>query len=260
VIHAFLGPFSFASTLSGSNQVGITVDTLYPFGNTLTYTISAQKSFAFKIRVPTWAQNSTASTIAVNNGKATALSPDATSLHTVNVKAGKTSLTVKLNAPLEIEVRSAGAVAINRGALNFVVEIPYNDTVTPGLRSAQAIPDVERLYPNAPPRYLTPFDNHTQDHTLLPQMLWNLAIDPKSIVVSDKSANLQSVPYYAWAPGSSPVTMTATACEIEWGLTTGVASAPPQSPNNCVGEHFKVNLVPYGAAKLRLGEIPVMSV
>ncbi|KAJ7631929.1 hypothetical protein DFH06DRAFT_1223303 [Mycena polygramma] len=259
VIHTFLGPFSFAGTLANANHVQVTVDTLYPFGNTLTYTISATKAFSFKIRVPTWAQNSTASTIAVNGARATTLSTDTMSLHTVAVKPGKTVLNVNLHAPLEVEVRTNGAVAITRGALNFAVEISHNDTVAPGLRSAQALVDAERLYPDAPAAYITPFDNHTHDNTLLPTTDWNIAIDPATIVVSDKSATVQSIPYYAWAPGSSPVTMTATACLIEWGLTNGTASAPPVSPNTCVGDQFKVNLVPFAAAKLRLGEIPIMS-
>ncbi|KAJ6595743.1 hypothetical protein DFH09DRAFT_146500 [Mycena vulgaris] len=260
VIHAFLGPFSFTGTLASTNHVQVNVDTLYPFGNTLTYTISATKPFAFKIRVPTWAQNSAASTIAVNNARATPLSSDAFSLHTVKVSAGKTVLHVQLHAPLQIEVRTGGAVAITRGALNYAVEITHNTTVAPGLRSAQAVGDVKRLYPDAPPQYVTPFDNHTHDSTLLPTSEWSVAIDPSTIVVSDKSATTQSIPYYAWAPGSQPVTMTATACQIAWGLTLGTASAPPASPNACVGEHFKVKLVPFAAAKLRLGEIPVMSV
>ncbi|KAJ7126117.1 hypothetical protein C8R44DRAFT_781093 [Mycena epipterygia] len=260
VIHAFLGPFSFTSTLANANHVQVTVDTLYPFGNTLTYTISATKPFSFKIRVPTWAQNSTASTIAVNNARATTLTPDSFSLHTVNVNAGKTVLQVNLHSPLEVEVRTSGAVAITLGSLNYAVEITYNTTVAPGLRSAQALTDVERLYPDAPPQFITPFDNHTHDSTLLPTSEWSLAIDPSTIVISDKSATTKSIPFYAWAPGSQPVTMTATACQIEWGLTLGTASAPPTSPNACVGEHFEVKLVPFAAAKLRLGEIPVMSV
>ncbi|KAJ6595746.1 hypothetical protein DFH09DRAFT_146534, partial [Mycena vulgaris] len=240
VIHAFLGPFSFTGTLASTNHVQVNVDTLYPFGNTLTYTISATKSFAFKIRVPTWAQNSAASTIAVNNARATPLSPDAFSLHTVKVSAGKTVLHVQLHAPLQIEVRTGGAVAITRGALNYAVEIAHNTTVAPGLRSASALDSVKGLYPDAPPQYVTPFDNHTHDSTLLPTSEWSVAIDPSAIVVSDKSATTQSIPYYAWAPGSQPVTMTATACQIEWGLTLGTASAPPASPNACVGEHFKL--------------------
>jgi len=259
VIHTFLGPFSFTGTLANANPVEVTVNTLYPFGNTLTYTITAAKPFAFKFRIPTWAQNSTASTIAVNSAKATPLSPDASSLHTVNVKAGTTVLKVQLNAPLQIEVRTNGAVAVTRGALNYAVEITYNTTVAPGLRSAQALGDVVVLYPDAPKSYITPFDNHTHDNTLQPTSQWAVAIDPSTIVVHDNSATTQSIPFYAWAPGSSPVTMTATACQINWGLTLGTASAPPQSPNACVGAKFQVNLVPFAAAKLRLGEIPVMS-
>ncbi|KAJ7209298.1 hypothetical protein GGX14DRAFT_566484 [Mycena pura] len=48
--------------------------------------------------------------------------------------------------------------------------------------------------------------------------------------------------------------MSAVACEIEWGLTLGTASAPPQSPVACTGGKFTAKLVPFGAAKLRLGE------
>ncbi|KAJ7851852.1 hypothetical protein B0H14DRAFT_2761195 [Mycena olivaceomarginata] len=225
VIHAFLGPFSFASTLSNSNNVQVTVDTLYPFGNTLTYSISATKPFSFKIRVPTWAQNSNASTIAVNRARAATLTTDALDLHTVKVNAGKTVVHVNLHTPLEVEVRTNGAVAITRGALNFAVEL----TTT---------------------LQLLPFDNHTHDSTLLPTGNWSIAIDPSTIVVSDKSATTKEIPYYAWAPGSSPVTLTATGCLIEWGLTLGTASAPPVSPNAC--------LVPFAAAKLRLGEVPVI--
>jgi len=259
VVHIFLGPFTFAGTLANKNDVKIAVDTLYPFGTALTYTITAAKPFNFKIRVPTWAQNSAASTIAVNKGKAARLAPDAMSLHTVQVGAGTTTLHVNLNAPLEIEVRTNGAVAVTRGALNYAVEITYNTTVAPGLRSQQALGDVSTLYPDAPPQYVTPFDNHTHDNTLLPTSPWALAIDPASIVVHDLSAGTKEIPFYAWAPGSQPVTMSAVACEIEWGLTLGTASAPPQSPVACTGGKFTAKLVPFGAAKLRLGEVPVMA-
>ncbi|KAJ7816814.1 hypothetical protein B0H13DRAFT_2293030 [Mycena leptocephala] len=227
VIHTFLGPFSFAGTLANANHVQVTVDTLYPFGNSLTYTISATKAFAFKIRVPTWAQ-STASTVAVNGAKATTLSVD-TMLARVRRSESKPL------CPLEVEVRTNGAVAITRGALNFAVEITHNTTVAPDFgrvpsygrddygvltyltgRSAQAIADVVRLYPDVPAR------------GSLPQ--WSLAIDPKTIVVLDKSATVKSIPYYAWAPGSSPITMTATACLIEWGLHSGQRRLRPRAP------------------------------
>nr|GAT44424.1 predicted protein [Mycena chlorophos] len=260
IVHVFLGPLSLSTTLPNNNNVKINVDTLYPFGTSLTYTITAAKPFAFKIRIPDWAQNSDKSTIAVSAGKASAIHPDSLSLQTVQVSAGLSTIHVSLNAPLQIETRFNDSIAITRGALNYAVEISYNTTVAPGLRSAQAVQAVEQLYPNAPASYLTPYDNHTHDNTLLPTSNWALAIDPSTIKVHDLSSTTKEIPYYAWAPGSSPVTMTATACDIEWGLTLGTASAPPASPVKCLSEErYTVKLVPFGAAKIRLGEVPVMA-
>jgi hypothetical protein len=103
------------------------------------------------------------------------------------------------------------------------------------------------------------FDKHAHDFTFLPTTEWRLAIDPKTITVHDKSAGAK-MPFHAWAVGSQPVTMSATACQIEWGIEKGTAAPPPTSPNACVGPKFNVTLAPFGAAKLRLGEIPTMAV
>ncbi|KAF8074091.1 hypothetical protein FPV67DRAFT_786999 [Lyophyllum atratum] len=259
LVHALLGPATFAGTLGVSNPVKVTVNSLYPFGSTLTYTISATRAFTFGIRVPSWAQNPL-STISVNNAKPSVLQPNAASLQTVQIAAGTTTLRVFLNAPLQIETRSNGAVAVTRGALNYALEITHNTTITPGTRSAQALNDVKRLYPNAPAQFLTPTDPNTKDNTLLPTSEWRVAIDPASIVVTDNSGKITALPFYVWAPGSSPVTMTARACQIAWGLVRGTASAPPASPNQCVGPTFTAKLVPFASAKLRLGEIPTMKV
>ncbi|KAF5377925.1 hypothetical protein D9615_006767 [Tricholomella constricta] len=257
LIHALLGPTTFSGTLGASNPVKVTVDSLYPFGSTLTYTITATRAFTFNIRIPTWAQNSL-STISVNGAKGSVLQPNSASLQTVQVSAGTTTIQVFLNAPLQIESRLNGAVAITRGALNYAVEIAYNTTTTPGTRSVQALNDVKRLFPHAPAAYLTPTDPNTEDNKLLPTSEWRVAIDPSTIVVQDNSGTISKMPYYAWAPGSSPVTMTARACQIAWGLTRGTASAPPRSPNKCAGPVFTAKLVPFASAKLRLGEIPTM--
>ncbi|KAJ7583639.1 hypothetical protein C8J56DRAFT_954591 [Mycena floridula] len=258
LVHAFLGPFSFSGKLAG-NQVKVTVDTLYPFGHTLTYSISASKSFNLKVRIPSWAQTGK-STVAVGKNKPSALKVDpATSFQVVSVPAGQSTVSIVLDSPLTVESRTNGAVAISKGALTFALELSYNSTVAPGLRSAQALGDAERLFPNAPAAYFTAFDNHTQDHTLLPTTEWRLAIDPSTIRVIDKSATTK-LPYYAWAPGSSPITMSVKACQIEWNTSIGVATVPPPSPNTCVGKVVDATLVPFAQAKLRLGEMPTMKV
>ncbi|PPQ71690.1 hypothetical protein CVT26_007657 [Gymnopilus dilepis] len=258
LVHVLLGPATFSGTVGKSNSTPtVDVDTLYPFGLTFKYTVTASHPFTFQIRIPEWAKNSQ-STIAVNRAKATAVKPDDSSLQSIKVNAGSTTIEMTLHAPLEIELRTNDAVAITRGPLNYAVELSYNKTSAPSLRSQQALSDAKQLFPNAPPQYFTPTDNHTLDNTLLPTTEWQLAIDPNTIEVNDLSAKTPSIPYYAWAPGSQPVSMTATACQIEWALESGTASAPPQSPNKCVGKTFKVKLVPFAAAKLRLGEVPTM--
>ena len=88
--------------------------------------------------------------------------------------AGTNKITVNLDMPVQIETRTNGAVAITRGPLNFAIELSFNQTTTIGLRyphslqpdqtdktesylfrSAQALGDVKRLFPNAPTQYLT---------------------------------------------------------------------------------------------------------
>ncbi|KAL0569595.1 hypothetical protein V5O48_012368 [Marasmius crinis-equi] len=283
LLHVLLGPSQFKGTIGNDNDVTVSIDTLYPFGTTLAYEITASKAFPFKIRVPGWAQTGK-STIAVNGGAPEVLNAENDhGLRTVQVSEGTTKVQVSLDAPLEIEERSNGAIAVSRGPLNFALELSSTDTVAAGTRcsglrfltgsrrllitydatyrSINALGNVARLYPDAPAEFVSPIDHNTVEHTLLPTMEWRLAIDPSTLKLVDNSASITSLPEQVWAPGAQPVWFTAQACQIEWGLEKGTAAEPPQSPVACAtGERFEIKLVPFGAAKLRLGEIPVMKV
>ncbi|KAF8509631.1 hypothetical protein JB92DRAFT_2945317 [Gautieria morchelliformis] len=260
LMHIFLGPATLSTTLANDNNVEVTVDTLYPFGSTLKYTITASKPFVFNVRVPSWALGSNRSTIAFNNARPVLLNPDvSTSLHSVQIDPGMTQFDITLDMPLQVETRSSGAVAINRGPLNYAVEISHNDTSTFSWRNPQALSDTERLFPAITPNYTTPFIHQDRDHTLLPTMDWRIAIDPTTLTVNDKSAQISAMPYYAWAPGAQPVTLTAKACNIEWAVVQNAAAPPPQSPNTCISGVFNVTLTPFAAAKIRLGEIPTIT-
>ena len=76
------------------------------------------------------------------------------------------------------------------------------------------------------------------------------------------AANGGKLPVQVWETDSQPITMMAKACEVEWGLDMNTAASPPLSPAACVknGTVNQVRLVPFAAAKLRLGEIPVMKI
>ena len=61
LVHALLGPFSVKTSVTDKNHaqnpVTVTVDTSYPFSDSLKYTITAKEAFDFYVRIPTWAQS-----------------------------------------------------------------------------------------------------------------------------------------------------------------------------------------------------------
>lgn len=85
----------FINSFSG-NKVTANVNTLYPFGDTLTTTVTATSAFTYYVRIPSWVSGGT---IAINGGKATAVSPS-NGLQAVSIPAGTT--TFVLNLPAQI--------------------------------------------------------------------------------------------------------------------------------------------------------------
>lgn len=83
---------------STGNKVTASVDTIYPFSDSLTTTIHADKAFTHYVRIPSWISNGT---IAVNGGAAQPVSPS-NGLQAVPVSAGTT--TFALNLPSEITI------------------------------------------------------------------------------------------------------------------------------------------------------------
>ena len=78
------------------NKVSVSVDTLYPFSDTLTTTIKATRAFTYYVRIPSWVTNGT---ISVNGGPAKPVSPT-NGLHAVSVRAGTTEFTLDLPAEI----------------------------------------------------------------------------------------------------------------------------------------------------------------
>lgn len=131
------------------NPVSVSVNTNYPFSDTLTTTITAAKAFTYYVRIPSWVVGGT---IAVNGAKAVAVAPK-NGLQAVSAKAGTTTFVLNLPAPITIgtfrflsvspkgagsdertripENRLHGSVAIHRGPLHYAYQISHNDTVLP---------------------------------------------------------------------------------------------------------------------------------
>ena len=71
---------------------------MYPFSDTLTTTITAEKAFTYYVRIPSWVSKGT---IAINGGAARPVSPT-NGLHAVSVRAGTTKFTLDLPADITI--------------------------------------------------------------------------------------------------------------------------------------------------------------
>lgn len=79
------------------NAVQVSVASSYPFSDSLTTTITAQKAFTYHVRIPSWI---TAGTMSINGGHSESVKADSNGLQSINIPAGKT--TILLSLPAEI--------------------------------------------------------------------------------------------------------------------------------------------------------------
>ncbi|PFH53444.1 hypothetical protein AMATHDRAFT_137444, partial [Amanita thiersii Skay4041] len=231
LIHLYLGPFQTTTTLAGGNAVTVKVDTLYPFGDTLTTTITATNAFTYYVRIPGWVTNGT---ISINNGVAMPVNPS-NGLQAVPVNAGSTKLVLNIPAPITTESRPHGSIAVHRGPLHYAFDIPRNQTVL--ARNAQQPLAVDLEF----------------DAT----GAWQYAIDPATLRFNAGFPASGLLPSPVFDAGKPPFTITVKACPVSWSIAgTTFASAPPTNPT-CTGSQRDITLWPFGATKLRIGEFPV---
>ena len=117
LVQVYLGPFSTQTTLANGalahcsasglpsdillptgNKVTANVETLYPFSDTVTTTLTANRAFTYQVRIPSWVSHGT---IAVNGGVPKPVAPE-NGLHSVRVGAGTTKLVLNLPADITL--------------------------------------------------------------------------------------------------------------------------------------------------------------
>ncbi|RDX48142.1 hypothetical protein OH76DRAFT_1352774 [Lentinus brumalis] len=230
LVHVYLGPYSVNTTLAGGNKVSVTVDTLYPFSDTLTTTITAKNAFTYHVRIPSWVSKGT---IAINGAAPKSVSPK-NGLHAVSVKAGTTKVVLDLPSDITIESRPHGSVAVHRGPLHYAYDISRSEKVlTANAQEPRAV-DLE-------------FDATGR---------WQYAIDPDTLTFHGSTPSGGKLPSPVFDSGLPPFTITATACPIDWQVAGDTFAAVPPTNPTCTGEATNITLWPFGATKLRIGEFP----
>ncbi len=205
----------------------------YPFENSFDVKVimPESKDFELKIRVPAWAQGVN---VASSKGSVCQVGKDYIIID--KTWSGVETITIEyvteptlINRPDKMKVAKYGALVF---ALPIDAEIKREEYVKDG---------VERKFPYC-------------DYELFPKSEWNYGFTGK---LTAEKASYGKIPFSLDNPR---VVLKATMQKVKWDYADGydcIAAPAPVSNKAISGEEEKI-LVPYGAAKLRMTEMPLV--
>lgn len=253
--HALLGPTNVKTRVNGGD-VSIECHTNYPFTNSLSYKIQADKDFELYLRVPEWMNLRTAALAitSVRPGKASATTKpvvaasDGTGMQRISVSRGTTTISYTLGISPRVEQLADDTVAIFYGNLLYALDVGY--TKTESLPHAYTDPRGPGISGLPFKQLRDEFVNCTQE--------WNVAIDPSTIKYNGIGAS-DSMPDPIFEHNAPANYMTVDGCQIKWDLKMGVTPDRVPSDRTCISEKKTYRLIPYGAAKVHMSEMPTVS-
>ncbi|MBP3446437.1 MAG: glycoside hydrolase family 127 protein [Clostridia bacterium] len=209
-----------------ADGISITIETDYPFVNKMNYTINAEKAFTFIVRVPSFAEKLTV------NGKITE-----TKDFTFDISEGETKISLEFETTPFFNSRPNNLFAVQNGSLLFSLPISYEKKMYEYVRDG-----VERKFPYC-------------DYELIPTSDWNYAYCSTAVEAERNGAG--DVPFSQSEP---PVTLRALMKKIKWGTRYGFKTVCAKVPKSLepLGEAEYMQLIPYGCAKLRMTEMPLI--
>ncbi|MBQ3506985.1 MAG: glycoside hydrolase family 127 protein, partial [Clostridia bacterium] len=209
---------------------GLTVSlkTDYPFENAFAYDAESDKPFCLKIRVPSSAKNLRV------NGQAIPYSEELR----FEIPAGQsTHIDVAFDTLPNLVDRPHDLKCVQCGSLVFSLPISYEKKMHEFERNG-----VERKFPYC-------------DYEYSPTSPWNYAYS--SPLFKLEKRDVSDIPFSSENP---PVVLKAEVKRIPWGLEDGYTSVCAKVPQSKIplSETETVELYPYGCAKLRMTELPLL--
>ena len=230
VVNSMLIPSSLDFEWKGV-PIQITLDTNYPFVNKLTYSITAEKKveMPFKIRIPSFAKKLTVNGKPIqNNGY----------IKIPGFEAGSTAIEVCFEStPKIIPSPTKGLYTVKYGSMIFAANISASYKMR-----EYTSKNVERKYPYC-------------DYIIKPTSDWNFAFTSRKLKVTEHP--IDDIPFSSQNP---PITVQAQLCHIDWGNEFGYLAVCAKTPHSKkpLDKPFAVELYPYGCAKLRMTELPLV--
>ncbi len=207
-------------------DVVIRLETDYPFKNKMHYHIDAKKEFDFIIRIPSFAEN-----LKVNGENAEVRDLE------ITVSQGKTEIELEFAAKPYFKKRPNNLYALQMGSLLFSVPVAYEKKMSEYIKKG-----VERKFPYC-------------DYQFIPETPWNYGY-----AGSDFEVIYNEIGNVPFSQGNPPVTIKAKMQQINWGLKFPYRSVCRKTPKSTkpVSEIQTIDLCPYGCAKLRMTEMPIL--
>ena len=205
--------------------VTVALETEYPFRNTMTLRVTAEKAvnLPVAVRIP-----GTAKLVRIEGGEAEERDGF---VRFDGPWDGTSACTLVLEPQVRVATGFNGAVSIYRGSLLFAYE------------------------PGESWKYLRGEEPHA-DWEVFPTKQWNYAVAPDSVTFQEAAMPAEGSPF---APDHAPVTAEVTARLLpEWLLHRNAAAEPPQSPVASEQPEKTLPLIPYGCTNLRISVFPVL--
>ncbi|MBR5314845.1 MAG: glycoside hydrolase family 127 protein, partial [Clostridia bacterium] len=206
----------------------IIIETNYPFENSFKYTVESKNAFVFKIRVPSFAKNLTVDGELICSDELS-----------FNVSTGeKRVIVVSFDTKIRVDQRPHSLNTVRCGSLVFSVPVKYETNMLEYERDG-----VERKFPYC-------------DYELIPVSDWNYAYCSDDFELCRNA--MSDVPFSSKNPS---VTVKAYVKKINWGYEDGYDTVCAKIPESRepVGEKEEIILYPYGCAKLRMTELPIIT-
>ena len=153
------------------------------------------------------------------------------------INMGKTEIEIEFETTPFFKKRPNDLYALQMGSLLFSVPIKYEKQMREYTKKG-----VERKFPYC-------------DYQFIPQTPWNYGFADNDFSV--KFNGIGDIPFSQENP---PITIKANMQQINWGLKFPYRSVARKTPKSRkpISEIQKIELCPYGCARLRMTEMPII--
>jgi uncharacterized protein len=257
LIAATYGPSVVTAYVDNGRLAEITEETNYPFGGQISFKIGLKQRTRFPVylRIPGWAQSAS---VKYKNREITAKGGETIKLN----ERWQNGDIITLNLPMNLryETRFNNSVSLIRGPLYLSLRIEKEFRKTKTNHESfdyKGCTDWE-IFPKSSWNYGLIFDKKNPDKSCI-----TTENTPRTLPFADIGDivwTADSSKFFKWKE-EPPLTVKIRGMKIkDWTISNNSAADPPVSPVSPEEDPESITLVPYGCARLRITEFPVMDI